>query len=55
MTIKEMEQRLDEITERIWWLDMIDILHGREKEEWENLTREQRQLIVKIRLAKENA
>ena len=53
MTLAEMEQRLDEITEKIWWLDMADRLAGREKEEWEKLTNEKICLIGQIRELKE--
>lgn len=54
MTLAEMEQRLDEITEKIWWLDMADRLVGSEKEEWEKLTNEKIRLIGQIRKLKEN-
>ena len=54
MTLAEMEQRLEEIKNRIWWLDMADRLVGREKEEWEKLTDEKIRLIGQIRKLKEN-
>lgn len=54
MTLAEMEQRLEEIKNRIWWLDMADRLVGREKEEWEKLTDEKILLIGQIRKLKEN-
>ena len=54
MTLAEMEQRLDEITEKIWWLDMADRLVGSEKEKWEKLTNEKICLIGQIRKLKEN-
>lgn len=54
MTLAEMEQRLNEITEKIWWLDMADRLVGQEKKELENLTNEKIRLIAQIRQLKEN-
>ena len=53
MTLAEMEQRLEEIKNRIWWLDMADRLVGREREEWERLTDEKIRLIGQIRKLKE--
>lgn len=54
MTLAEMEERLDEITTRLWFLDMADRLYGQEKAEWEKLEKEKTQLIEQIRKLKEN-
>ena len=53
MNLVEMENRLEEIKGRIWWLEMADRLVGQEKEEWERLTNEEIYLIRQIRKLKE--
>ena len=42
------EQRLEQIENRMWALEMADFLRGREQEEWEELRREKIKLLREI-------
>ena len=40
MTLNEIENKINELETRLFYLDMADRLWGKEKEEYENLHRE---------------
>ena len=48
MELERLEKRLEAVEERMWLLEMADILRGKEKDEWEDLRREKLNLIIRI-------
>ena len=51
MTKKEIEKRIEEIEEKIWWINIADRLDGNDRQKLYRLYDEKRELIKELKKA----